>query len=61
MFAPNGEIFDEETFRDCWTFAGNQGDETFFLDRLIELERLAVRDAAPADFRSIREMIWAST
>ena len=51
MFAPNGEIFDEETFRRLLDIPEIQGIKHSSLDRLIELERLAVRDAQRADFR----------
>jgi len=51
MFAPNGEIFDEETFRRLLDIPEIKGMKHSSLDRLIELERLAVRDAHRPDFR----------
>jgi dihydrodipicolinate synthase/N-acetylneuraminate lyase len=51
MFAPNGEIFDEETFRRVMDIPEIKGIKHSSLDRLIELERLALRDAHRPDFR----------
>src|SRR6266849_1297584 len=51
MFAPNGEIFDEETFRRLMDIPEIKGIKHSSLDRLIELERLAIRDALRPDFR----------
>jgi dihydrodipicolinate synthase/N-acetylneuraminate lyase len=51
MFAPNGEIFDEETFRRLMDVPEIKGMKHSSLDRLLELERLAVRDAHRPDFR----------
>jgi dihydrodipicolinate synthase/N-acetylneuraminate lyase len=51
MFAPNGEIFDEETFRRLMDIPEIKGMKHSSLDRLPELERLAVRDAHRPDFR----------
>ncbi len=51
MFAPNGEIFDEETFRRLMDILEIKGIKHSSLDRLIELERLALRDAHRPDFR----------
>jgi 4-hydroxy-tetrahydrodipicolinate synthase len=51
MFAPNGEIFDEETFRRLLDIPEIKGMKHSSLDRLIELERLALRDAHRPDFR----------
>ena len=51
MFAPNGEIFDEETFRRLLDIPEIKGMKHSSLDRLIELERLAVRGAHRPDFR----------
>jgi 4-hydroxy-tetrahydrodipicolinate synthase len=51
MFAPNGEIFDEETFRRLMDIPEIKGIKHSSLDRLIELERLALRDAHRPDFR----------
>jgi dihydrodipicolinate synthase/N-acetylneuraminate lyase len=51
VFAPNGEIFDEETFRRLIDIPEIKGMKHSSLDRLIELERLAIRDALRPDFR----------
>ena len=51
MFAPNGEIFDEETFRRLMDIPEIKGMKHSSLDRLLELERLAVRNANRPDFR----------
>ncbi len=51
MFAPNGEILDEETFRRLMDIPEIKGIKHSSLDRLTELERLAVRDAHRPDFR----------
>ncbi len=51
MFAPNGEIFDEETFRRLMDIPEIKGIKHSSLDRLTELERLAIRDALRPDFR----------
>jgi dihydrodipicolinate synthase/N-acetylneuraminate lyase len=51
MFAPNGEIFDEETFRRLMDIPEIKGMKHSSLDRLIELERLALRDGHRPDFR----------
>jgi dihydrodipicolinate synthase/N-acetylneuraminate lyase len=51
MFAPNGEIFDDETFLGLMDIAEIKGLKHSSLDRLKELERLAVRDARRPDFR----------
>jgi len=51
MFAPNGEIFDEETFRRLMDIPEIKGIKHSSLDRLTELERLALRDAHRPDFR----------
>lgn len=51
MFAPNGEIFDEETFRRLMDIPEIKGIKHSSLDRLLELERLALRDAHRPDFR----------
>src|SRR6266849_4874468 len=50
MFAPNGEIFDEETFRRLMDIPEIKGIKHSSLDRLTELERLALRDAHRPDF-----------
>jgi 4-hydroxy-tetrahydrodipicolinate synthase len=51
MFASNGEICDEETFRRLMDIPEIKGIKHSSLDRLIELERLALRDAHRPDFR----------
>jgi len=51
MFAPNGEIFDEETFRRLLDIPEIKGIKHSSLDRIIELGRLALRDAHRPDFR----------
>ena len=51
MFASNGEIFDEETFRRLMDIPEIKGIKHSSLDRLTELERLAIRDALRPDFR----------
>jgi 4-hydroxy-tetrahydrodipicolinate synthase len=51
MFAPIGEIFDEETFRRLMDIPEIKGMKHSSLNGLIELERLAVRDAHRPDFR----------
>jgi dihydrodipicolinate synthase/N-acetylneuraminate lyase len=50
MFAPNGEIFDEETVRRLMDIPEIKGMKHSSLDRLVELERLALRDAHRLDF-----------
>lgn len=51
MFAPNGEIFDEETFRRLMDVPEIKGMKHSSLDRLSELERLELRDRCRPDFR----------
>lgn len=51
MFAPNGEIFDEETFRRLMDIPEITGMKHSSLDRLLELERLALRDVQRPEFR----------
>jgi 4-hydroxy-tetrahydrodipicolinate synthase len=51
VFAPNGEIFDNDTFRRVLDIREIKGIKHSSLDRLIELERLAIRDAQRPDFR----------
>jgi len=51
MFAPNGEIFDEETVRRLMDIPEIKGIKHSSLDRLLELERLALRDSQRPDFR----------
>jgi dihydrodipicolinate synthase/N-acetylneuraminate lyase len=51
MFAPNGEIFDGEMIERLMDIPEIVGMKHSSLDRLIELERLAFRDAHRPDFR----------
>jgi dihydrodipicolinate synthase/N-acetylneuraminate lyase len=51
MFAPNGEIFDEETFLGLLDIPEIKGLKHSSLDRLVELDRLSLRDAHRPDFR----------
>jgi len=51
MFASNGEIFDEETVRRLMDVPEIKGMKHSSLDRLLELQRLALRDAHRPDFR----------
>jgi 4-hydroxy-tetrahydrodipicolinate synthase len=51
MFAPNGEIFDSETFERIMDIPEIAGIKHSSLDRLKELERLNLRDARRPDFR----------
>jgi dihydrodipicolinate synthase/N-acetylneuraminate lyase len=51
MFAPNGEIFDTETILRLMEIPEIVGMKHSSLDRLVELERLALRDAHRTDFR----------
>jgi dihydrodipicolinate synthase/N-acetylneuraminate lyase len=51
MFAPNGEIFDDETVRRLMDIPEIKGMKHSSLDRLIEIKRLALRDAHRPDFR----------
>jgi dihydrodipicolinate synthase/N-acetylneuraminate lyase len=51
MFASNGEIFDEETVRRLMDIPEIKGIKHSSLDRLLELERLALRDTHRPDFR----------
>jgi 4-hydroxy-tetrahydrodipicolinate synthase len=50
-FAPNGEIFDERTVRGLMEIPELKGMKHSSLDRLLELDRLALRDAHRPDFR----------
>jgi 4-hydroxy-tetrahydrodipicolinate synthase len=50
-FAPNGEIFDEATVRRLIEIPELTGMKHSSLDRLLELERLALRDRHRPDFR----------
>lgn len=51
MFAPNGEIFDGDTVQGLMDIPEMKGMKHSSLDRLVELERLALRDARRPDFR----------
>jgi 4-hydroxy-tetrahydrodipicolinate synthase len=51
MFAASGEIYDSETIRRLMDIPEIKGMKHSSLDRLLELERLALRDAQRPDFR----------
>lgn len=51
MFAPNGEIFDDETVRGLMDIPEIKGMKHSSFDRLIEFERLALRDSRRPDFQ----------
>src|SRR6267154_2442910 len=51
MFAPNGEIFDDETVRRLMDIPELVGMKHSSLDRVVELGRLAMRDAVRPEFR----------
>jgi 4-hydroxy-tetrahydrodipicolinate synthase len=51
VFASNGEIFDEYTFRGLMEIPEMKGAKHSSLDRLQELERLELRDTHRPDFR----------
>ena len=51
VFAPNGEIFDQETFLRFMDIPEIKGIKHSSLDRMIELDRLALRDSHRPDFR----------
>jgi len=51
MFAPNGEIFDEDTVRRLMDIPELKGMKHSSLDRMIELSRLALREARRPEFR----------
>src|SRR6266436_4300708 len=51
MFAPNGEIFDAETVRRLMHIPELAGMKHSSLDRIVELERLALRDAHRPEFQ----------
>jgi 4-hydroxy-tetrahydrodipicolinate synthase len=51
VFAPHGEIWDEETFRRLLDIRNLVGAKHSSLDRSIELRRLAVRDQQRPDFK----------
>jgi dihydrodipicolinate synthase/N-acetylneuraminate lyase len=50
-FAPNGEIFDDETFRRLLEIPEIKGMKHSSLDRILELKRLEVRDRNRPEFR----------
>lgn len=50
MFAPSGEIFDSETVQRLMDIPEIKGMKHSSLDRMVELERLALRDAHRPDF-----------
>jgi dihydrodipicolinate synthase/N-acetylneuraminate lyase len=50
MFAPNGEIFDEETVRLLMDIPEIKGMKHSSLDRMVELDRLALRDKHRPEF-----------
>ena len=50
-FAPNGEMFDDETFRRLLDIPEITGMKHSSLDRLLELKRLCVRDQRRPEFR----------
>lgn len=51
MFAPNGEIWDLETVRRLMDIPEINGMKHSSLNRLVEMERLTLRDACRPDFR----------
>src|SRR6202030_3714675 len=51
MFAPNGEIFDEETVRHLMAIPELTGMKHSSLDRMVELSRLTLRDAHRPEFK----------
>jgi dihydrodipicolinate synthase/N-acetylneuraminate lyase len=51
MFAPNGEIFDEDTVRGLMDIPEIKGMKHSSLDRQIEFSRLLLRDTHRPDFR----------
>lgn len=51
MFAPNGEIFDEEVIRRLMDIPEIKGMKHSSLDRLTEMKRLELRDALRPEFR----------
>jgi 4-hydroxy-tetrahydrodipicolinate synthase len=51
MFAPNGEIWNSETIQRLMDIPEIRGMKHSSLNRLLELERLALRDAHRPDFR----------
>jgi hypothetical protein len=59
MFEPNGEIFDEETFRRLLDVPSGMKHSS--LDWLQELSGSPSATRAGQSSASLREMIWAST
>jgi dihydrodipicolinate synthase/N-acetylneuraminate lyase len=51
MFAPNGEIFDADTVQGLMDIPELKGMKHSSLDRLVELDRLSLRDERRPDFR----------
>jgi 4-hydroxy-tetrahydrodipicolinate synthase len=51
VFAPNGELFDDETVHGLMDIPELKGMKHSSLDRLLELRRLQVRDSHRPDFR----------
>jgi 4-hydroxy-tetrahydrodipicolinate synthase len=51
VFAPNGELFDGETVRGLMDIPELKGMKHSSLDRMLELERLELRDTRRPDFR----------
>jgi dihydrodipicolinate synthase/N-acetylneuraminate lyase len=51
MFAPNGEIWNSETVRRLMDIPEIKGMKHSSLDRILEFQRLALRDAHRPDFR----------
>jgi len=51
MFAPNGEIFEEEMIRRLMEIPEIRGMKHSSLDRMVELRRLELRDAQRPEFR----------
>ena len=51
VFAPNGEIFDDDTVRGLMDIPELKGMKHSSLDRLLELQRLELRDVHRPDFR----------
>lgn len=51
VFAPNGEIFDDDTMRGLMQIPELKGSKHSSLDRIKELERLALRDEVRPEFR----------
>jgi 4-hydroxy-tetrahydrodipicolinate synthase len=51
VFAPSGEVFDDETVRGLLDIPEMKGMKHSSLDRLTELRRLALRDEARPEFR----------